>query len=454
MTRFSEAKDFLRQHYDEFAPIAADRPLLDVLREDQDVLDPTITPERVEQSLEQLETKVYLSEKDPADYDPDAKRVLLTASEPLAANSLSLILEQLQTDRRARATGLLTDNVAAKTLSTRLEGFEQIHDPSKPMLYDALQTVAHDPFDVALVPVDPRNSPNAVSLFGAKSVFGAKKLYFMATGWVGVGGTDLFDAARRKTMDEIDGIFVADQLAADIVSYQLPDFPRNKILETGTPVVDAIETDRAEEYTNRGRSKLGLDDDTTAVLLMGHISPGSNSPESDLDPRISEKTFAQTFEAMVNLATRQPKRKFAILVRPHPRDPNAAELFDIAGQPGPANLRVVTATNDVVSMQEATYGADVTASIAGTDNFLAPRRGRQGIFLGYQEPGLGGPLLEKLYGPDIVGMINRADGLKVAKSPEEFAAAVADVQRTKEKKSDPKPVAGSSVDRILDVVLG
>lgn len=448
----SEAAEFLKRNYNDFAPVAEDRALLDALRDQDGDLDPTVTPGRVTEALDQLETKIFLSEKPDSESGPGAKRVLLTASETLAANSLAPILDRLHSDRRSKAVGLMTDNVAARLLSGKLEGFRQLCDPEKPMLHDAMRAASPEPFDVALVPVDPRNSPNAHSLYGAKSVFGAKKMYFMATGWVGIGNTDLFEHDRRQQMDEIDGIFCADDLAASIIAHQLPDFPREKILVTGTPVVDAVEPERAEEYTKAGRDKLQLDDETTAVLVMGHISPVLGSA-SELHPRISERTFALTFHAMVAAAEAKPDRKFALLVRPHPRDPNADELFTIASQQVPENMKVVRASNDVVSMQEATYGADVTASIVGTDNFLAPRRGRQGVFLGYEEPGMGGPLLEDLYGTDIVRLIGEADGLKVAKSPEEFTEAIVNSRKAGGETQRPDHAAGSSVDRIVDVML-
>ena len=164
-------------------------------------------------------------------------------------------------------------------------------------------------------------------------------------------------------------------------------------------------------------------------------------------------TFSQTFDQMVDLATKHPDRNFAVLVRPHPTDPHADELFQIANRETPPNLVVRRATNDVVTMQEATYGADVTASIVGTDNFLAPRRGRQGVFLGYEGPGMGGALLDKLYGREIVGLLERGDRLAVSRTPKSFHDLIESLTPS-HGVPDVAEQHQTSVERILDEMLG
>lgn len=440
---------FLTDHQDELRPVATDRDIFAALESSDPVPD-----DRVERTLEQVETKVFQLEKPPDEYDPGAKKVLLTASEPLAYLSLQPMIERLRHDRRVRGIGLLSDNVAGQRFAAELNGFTPRRTSSDtPYAVDAMKMAADDPFDVALVPVDPRNSPNAASLYGAKSVFGAKKLYVLATGWVGVGSTDLYHGERAKQMDTIDGIFVNDDLAGRIVKHQLPDFPPDRIIATGTPIADAVDARHGLGYTQAGREKLGLADDEVAVLVSGHISPASDRPEAGVHPRISERTFEQTIGEMVKAAAAAPERRFALVVRPHPRDPNREELLRIAQQPVPENLRVIDGSNDVVSMQEVTYGTDATASIVGTDNFLAPRRGRQGIFLGYEEPGMGGDLLKRLYGSEITAIIGQGEGITVARTPDEFRQSVLELRRAGTSVPKEDDDDRDSIDRMTEIML-
>lgn len=446
-----DARRFLALHRGEFIPVTGDRGLFDLLEQ---APPEAVDQERLEHALEGVETKVFLMQKPSGDFDRGAKKALLTASEPLAQASIGPMIERFRSDRRVRGIGLITDNVAGRYFSSSLPGFVQLRSYAKfPVYYDAMRAAENGPFDVALVPVDPRNSPNAVLLYGAKCVFGARKLYFLASSWVGVGSTDLFSGERARQMEEIDGIFVNDALAGRIVRHQLPDFPSERIIATGTPIVDAVDLRHADQHTRFGREKLGLGDDEVAVLFTGHISPSKEKPEEGIHPRISEHTFELTFAEMARAAEATPEWRFALVVRPHPRDPNKEELLRIAQQPVPRNLRVVVGTNDVVSMQEAAYGTDATASIVGTDNFLAPMRGRQGIFLGYDGPGMGGDLLRRLYGNDITRIIGEGDGITVCRKPEDFRNAVLGLKRAEIPSADAALVGSDSIDRIADIML-
>ncbi len=446
-----DAKRFLAAHRGEFLPVTDDRDLFEVLEQLPPVL---VDRERIGRALETLETKVFLLRKPESGFDEGAKKVLLTASEPLAQASIGPMIERFRTDRRVRGIGLMTDNVAGRYFSGALPGFMQLRCwMGCPVYYDAMRAAEDGPFDAALVTVDPRNSPNAASLYGAKSVFGARRLYFLATSWVGVGSTDLFSGERARQMDEIDAVFVNDALAGRIIRHQLPGYPIGRIITTGTPIADSIDLRNAGQYTRAGREKLGLSDDETAVLVTGHISPPKERPQEGIHSRISEHTFELTFAEMARAAEAAPGRKFALVVRPHPRDPNKEELLRIAHQPVPGNLRVIAGPNDVASMQEAAYGTDATASIVGTDNFLAPMRGRQGIFLAYEGLGMGGDLLKQLYGEDIVQIIGGGERITVCRKPEDFCNAVFGLKRAGEPPADGAPECGDSIGRIADIIL-
>lgn len=442
---------FLTEHAEEFLPATADRELLSAIEHSLPDAADLATLERVKRAVEQLETKVYRLEKALADVEPGAQRVLLTASETLAYRSVEPLIAAMRTDRRVRSIGLVTDNLAANLFAGHLDGFEQQRQPGAPMMYDAMRMAEDEPFDVTIVPVDPRNSPNAIGLYGAKSAFGTKRLYFLATGWVGVGASSIFAPERREQMDEIDGVFVADRLAGDIIRHQLPELPPDRILETGVPVVDALDRGHGADYARSGREKLGLDPDTLTVLLLGFVSPPKGSG-STLHERISEQTHELTLHAVAEAARRHPDRKYAVINRPHPTDPNAGELLQMAEQEWPENMRVVDGREASVTMQEAAYAADVTASITGTDTFLAPRRGRRGVFLGYREPGMGGQVLDGLYGPELEEVIGQGEGLSIVESPN----ALTIVLENTEPSASPAVDDGddrASVERILATAL-
>ena len=444
------AERFLTEHRTEFLPVIDDKELFDILESD---ISETIPQERVEHALEEVETKMLVFNKDPDHADKDALRVFLTAAEPLAQINVAALIEKFRNDRRVKGIGLLTDNLAGKQFTRSLTDFEQLRTSGQtPVIYDALRSAQDEPFDVAIVPVDPKNSPNSIPLFNAKEALGVRKIYFFSTGWVGVGASGVFSPEQQQQMEEIDGIFVNDELAGKIIQHQLPSFPKERIFITGTPIADALDISNAEQYIQTGRAKLGLEDDEIAVLVCGHISPPPGKNEEGTHPQISELTFELTMKALIEAARQAPSKKFVTVVRPHPRDPNKDKLMAIANQNLPENLRVVFGTNDKVSMQEAAYGTDATASIVGTDNFLAPMRGRRGIFLAYEDPGMGGELLTNLYGKENVDVIGTGEGITIARTPEEFRQTVLTLERAglPHTQTDGE---GTSIDRITNIVL-
>jgi hypothetical protein len=445
MEQSGEREDFIRRQYTEIAPIVPEneRAALEAVRHGEQT-----DRNDVERILETYESRIFRMEKHDA--AADAKRVLVSASEPLAFSTVRPILEAMKRDARVGGVTLLTDNLAGRSFEALHDpDFVQVRDPGKPVMAEI-----PGPFEIALVPVDPKNSPNAAVLYGGKSVFGAERLYFLASGWVGVGNTPLFEQNRRERMDAIDGIFVIDDLAKRIVHRQLPEYPEERIQVTGMPLSDAVGAENPELLAAAGRQKLGLGTDERAVLLLPHVSPAPDRPEPGVHPRISEDTFERSLTALVRVAEANPGRRYAVLVRPHPRDWNREEYFRIADRELPPNLRVLPATNDVVSMPEAAYAASVTASIAGTDNFIAPMRGRQGVFLAYREEGMGGDLLRRLYGEDSVEEFRHARALTVADDPEAFGAVVEESEPNPANPPPPKSGGDTSAQRILDRMLG
>jgi len=464
--------NYLKDHADIIKPALDSNPdLKDYF--DQVVRDHgNVDAQKVREVIEDVETQVFLLEKNESEYDALAKRVLLSSSDPLEFKTACALMDHLRQDRRCRGVGFLTDGVGGQDFKkvfknqsgkTQFKSFkgdqvfgkdedDESYDRATPVLYDALKTAENSPYDVALVPLESSDTPSGSLLYSAKSTFGAKKLYLIFDGWGGMTADSSF-VKNFKKMDEIDGIMCNDELAQKILQHQLPEELRSKILVTGTPVTDSLELDRAEEYAQNGRDRLNLKPEDIAVLFLGDIST-YHKTNNQVNPRINEETFSQTLAAMIEVAQAQPEKKFSLLLRPHPRDPNKEELFALSQQSLPENLKIITAGRDEVSMQEAAYAADIITSIVSTESFLAPTRGKRGVFLGYKQSGLGGKVLEGLYGSDLVKSIDLAKNFDVVSEPKEFFQLLADYQRSSEESPErSQSTAGNSINRIMDIAL-
>lgn len=432
-----------------------------------------INNEQLSYLLERFETKFFLLEKTNEECETEAKRVLLSASDPLAFNTMWPIIEKLKGDSRCRAIGLITDNVAGQKFKDLFSGqqnkndFKRVKDKDKNglALDDFLGATKGEgnEFDTVITTLESHDSPGSSLLFSGKSNFGNKetKLFIIHDGWTGIiARKDVFK--NKERMDNIDGIFCNDDLTKNIIHNCLPEFSEDKILAIGSPIVDSIkdESENAEKYRSEGRKKLELKDDETAILYLGDISDDYDKLDNAISKRINEETFAKTVEAAIKIAEQQPNKKIALLICPHPRDPNGDELLNAVNTKTPNNLRIISATDDCASMEESAYAADAVASIISTGNFLAKLRGKKAIFLGYKvgegEGQLGGKVLEKIFGREIIEKVIKKDkDMSVASSPEEFAEIIKkfDFIESKERETKKKDNAKKSIDQILDVVL-
>ena len=101
---FGEKLKFVKEYSDEMKQVASDKEAIDEIKSSR-----VVDGERVENVLEQFETKIFLYEKEEYQHEPSAQRFLLTASETLALNITNPIIERLKKDRRCKAIGLFTD---------------------------------------------------------------------------------------------------------------------------------------------------------------------------------------------------------------------------------------------------------------------------------------------------------------------------------------------------------
>ncbi len=452
MPEYKEKIEFIEKHEDEI------KPLLN--KKEQDNLGQIekgkkYNPEEVEKILEKFETKIYNFEKPENEYGSEAKRILIGLSNPLSFNAVSPIIEKLKQDKRCQSIALLTDNIAGKSFEEKNDDdFIKIRDKNKPVLSEIPGN-----FDVALFLPEAKNSPSTAVLLSGESIFGAKNTYFIVSDFFVNTAIEPLKGRLTSETKEIDGILCVDELQKRILIDQLPDFSPEKIFVTGTPIIDNLETDKAKEYEKAGRRKLNLDDKTKTILYLGDISFECQRIAPGADEKINEKTYEQTAKSVIKLAGENPEQNFALLVRPHPRDPNREELLTGIKIETPKNLKIIPATNDIVSINEVCYAADFIISIIGTENLLAPARGRKSVFLGYEDPGMGKIILDKFIHPLMLKEIKENADLKIVGSPEEltdFLEENIDYRNfavSAPKRSESEKDKKTSVDKILDIIF-
>lgn len=376
------------------------------------------------------------------------KTILITIDNPGAYNAMRPIIHALVSDERCKNIIAVISGVASKNFQIDFShGFIQVR--SRPLfIADLSIALEENPPDIIFCSISATDGPEGIMLYSGKSVFCAQKLYIVFDGW----GTLWSAFSNQKNMDTVDGFFCNDELAKKIIRQHLPEINEDLMHSIGTPVIETIEAGKACEHRKAMRARFHLDEDVRALLFLGDISDGPKNIFGT-DPRINEITFEKTIMEMSRLAETHPNKKFALLLRPHPRDANKQELYAFMERVClPENLAFIDAGVSIVALNEVAYGADVIASICSTENFLAPMRGRYAIYLGYQGFGFGGEFLETIYGKEIMKIISETQGIAVASSPEEFgslflkACSVSKMtaQIVKQK---------SSVERILNVAF-
>lgn len=438
---------FLQKYADEVKPVLGDAKK-DVFDR---IVEGSVSEEEVNESAEEFETKIYSHRKEKGEFDENAKNVLVTIADPGAYNVAAPIIDRLQDDPRARSIKILTHGVSQKSFRGKFgEGFLQVGDPDQPVLADLGQATATPGApDVVFSTVSAENGPESVALFGGKSVLGAKRIYMVRDGWGGMGST--FDEGKSTlNMDEIDGIFCPDELSKQVVIDKLPYFSRDRIYDFGTPTIDSVYAEDGVDLQRSGREKLGLDDDTIAVLYGGGIQ-GEWIERYGTDPQIEAKTFSEVVGAIVDVAQNNPDKSYALLVRPHPRDPEKESIYDTSGIDLPKNLQIIPAVGPVISPSEAIYASDVDLTISSTEAFKNLLRGRQAVFLTLEGETMGEGMMQRVLGIDAYNQLQRSGGVKFIKDRLDLTRLISGViRKVSTKRSEEHE---SSVDRILDIAL-
>lgn len=348
------------------------------------------------------------------------KTILITIDNPGAYNAMRPIIHALVSDERCKNIIAVISGVASKNFQIDFSRvFIQVRSHKLLFIADLDMALEENPPDIIICSISAMNGPEVIMLYSGESVFCAQKLYIVFDGWGTLGSAF---RSNQKSMDTVDGFFCNDELAKKMIQYHLPEINEERVYSIGTPVIETIEVEKACEHRKAMRARFYLDEDVRALLFLGDISDGPKNIFG-ADPRINEITFEKTIMEMGRLAETHSNKKFALLLRPHPRDANKQELYAFMERVClPSNLVFIDAGVSVVALNEVAYGADVIASICSTENFLAPMRGRRAIYLGYQGFGFGGEFLETIYGKEIMKILSKTQGIAVASSPEEFGS--------------------------------
>lgn len=448
MTNREDKIRFIRQHATEIKPILSDseKETLEMLARNSGGLGKN--DKEIDAIVEEFETKIFLYEK--ANPPHEGKGVLISANDGGAYTAISPIIDALKNDSRCRGIGLLASGIAEKRFirSSENSNFDLVTvSDSSNVITRVLDLTREKLFDIGIGTVTSVNGPESLVLYAGKSSLKLKKLYFILEGWTGLGSSF---AEGGRNLDWLDGIFCNDLLAKKVVQKTLPNFPEDRIFTTGTGQLDSLELDKAEIYELQTRQKLELGPDTIAVLYFGGIS-SIISDQYGVDEKIEEKTFSQVLDAVCAAAQNNPKKKYALLLRTHPADPNKEEYGRIAeGKSLPSNVHYINA-NFPITINEACYGADMIFSTCSTENFKAHFRNRVGGFMAFDAPRMGYDFLRAMLGENIIQTIAETEGVLIVKSPEELSSYLSGFERVKNNRPAVRPE--NSTQKILDIIF-
>ena len=442
-----DKRKFLVQHLKEIIPVLSEKEKNENLE--------TMSSSELEHFCEVFETKLFSLEKKANEYGKDAMRVMVTANDPGAYQALKPVIDKLLKDERCKGVQALVSGNAEQGFKNDFgKNFEQ-HKDQKTIMSDIGELTDKFPVDVILGSVTSKNGSERMAMASGKEFIGAKRLVFLFECWSGVYEGFLNDDQRENILKKIDAICCVDEAVKTMIHNNYPEFPEGDIRVTGTPTLDSVRVDNPEMYINEARKKFGLKDDEITLFYGGDISHES-AEMYGTNEKMNEKTWEYTLEQVARAAKEYPDRSFAVLLRPHPRDPNAEELFTIADKISvPSNLRIMRADRKTTGIQEVRYACDAVASIVSTENSIAPAIGRQGIFLAYGE-NLGGKIVDQIYSKtDQKAMTDKEKLLHIVSSPDDFFKVLSTLKRAPFSREE-MPImkqTGSAAERVVDVLF-
>jgi len=171
------------------------------------------------------------------------------------------------------------------------------------------------------------------------------------------------------------------------------------------------------------------------------------------DPQINIRTLQKLINSTC-LAAKDTSRKYAILVRPHGRDDKDDQDALLQIQLAPeefSRVRIINASSTAVGIFKRVFASDVVTSINSTANHLAPKRGREAIFLGFKDSGLGSEVLQETYSDSYAEILGFENGAHLAGSEAELVRVLRDLHIA----NASLPTEGTpNTDRLVAMIAG
>lgn len=416
-------------------------------------------------AIENFESAIFAFEN--RESGPAGKLVLISVDSPGPYAAVKELIGTLMKEPRCRGISMLVYGVARNMFEADYgEVFRK-----KSSGANVTSDLANENPDIVLNTVTAHTDPAISELLArSKSTMGSSKSFLLFEAWGGPGTTV---RGHEEDAAELDGVLCADQLGKKLAERALPAIPPERVQVTGTPVLEEMYVEHSEEFVETVRKKIGIESDEIAILYLGDTTKDYESDSLyETDEDLNIKTLLKTLTAITTAAMAEPGRRFVVMVRPHPRDQDKRRFIQAAlafTLPKNVSLRIVqnpSRLNAVVSatehndsrfttatINELRYAADAVMSIVGTENFLAPRLGRRAVFLGYGESGMGGAVIERVYGKELVAEIQTAEPLiTFAKTEEGVWRAVLDFKRAPSLIKHPDS-ATSATERMVNVIF-
>ena len=431
-----EKLKFIKEHAKDIRPTATDESTVKDI-EDVEKGRP-VYENRIDALLERYETKILTYER--RDVAVGTSKILLEASQPANYSVAAPLVEDLMQDPRCVGITLLTDNVAGQQFEQSGAQLHLVREEKRPVMAD----IPAGPYDVALIFDEPQNTPQPVLLYGAKSVYGAKKLYFFAGGLGGEETQRILGPNADSKMDTIDGIFVDDELSKQLLC-EIAHVPKEKVIVTGSPLIESLEPEKAKELRSIGREKLKISDSASVVFYAGVVTADFKVSGGGDD--LNLHTYIETLEGVRIAAHHDPSREYVLAVRSHPRARDI-ETLPIPSEL-PANVRIVS--GEGISYDEVVYAADVMCqNPLSSEVVLASYRGRTLAVFAYEGEHQFGQLCERIYGKEGIRIIRDSGRAVFAESSQGLASILE--QHTESPQPIPKPL-GSAREKIKEILL-
>ncbi len=415
MSNSSEKMNFIKRNANTIKPISSD---LEVVRNIEN--DSEVSPAQVDQVLEEFETKVM--EYNRADPSVDSKKILLEASQPANFNIIHPLISLLEEDDACGGITLITDNVSGKRFEGeegKLLGLESIRNEGEPVLAD----IPRGPYESALVLDEPINSPNNTLLFGSKSIFDAKKLYFFSIGLFDDIVRRISDQSDENHMDSVDAILTADIFTKELMCKSL-GIPEEKVLVTGSPLIDQIDLEQGEILREKGRETLHIPSSAVVAFHSSIIASAFEKVGGASD--INQQTYERVLEGVIAGAEANPEQEYVLLLRTHPRM-KATDPFPLPPHNLPSNLRIVL--GDDISYEENIYASDILlCNILSTETLLARYRGKTAAVFNYEGEGQFAQVIDKLYGQEGIRVIEESARATLVDSSESLSVLLTEYQ--------------------------